>query len=123
MSATSRFVTLSSALSSALVAMAALCAPSVATAAPTLRHAQDLGATPAAQTVTASLVLKVRNPAALEAFVAQTQEPGPNYHRFLSVNEFTQQFAPSQGDISAITHYLHQYGITVTEVYADRLLI
>lgn len=123
MSATSRFVTLSRALSSALVAMAALCAPSVATAAPTLRHAQDLGATPAAQTVTASLVLKVRNPDALEAFVAQSQEPGPNYHRFLSVNEFTQQFAPSQGDIAAITHYLNQYGITVTEVYADRLLI
>lgn len=119
-----RSATISSALSSAFVALTALCAPSVATAAPTVRHAQDLGATPAAQTVTASLVLKVRNPDALETFVALSQEPGlPSYHRFLSVNEFTQQFAPSQGDIATITHYLEQFGITVTEVFADRLVI
>ena len=112
-------------LTSACVALAALGAPAAATAAPFSRNAQaqDLGATPAAQTVTASLVLKVRNPDALEAFVAQTQEPGPGFHKFLSVREFTNRFAPSASDISSITRFLNSFGITVTEVYADKLVI
>jgi len=117
--------TLSSAISSACVAVAALSAPSAATAAPFTPQApaQDLGATPAAQSVTASLVLKVRHPDALEAFVAQSQEPGPAFHKFLSLQQFTNLFAPSQSDISTITRYLKSFGITVTEVYADRLVI
>jgi len=117
--------TLSSAVSSACVALAALSAPSAATAAPLTPHAQaqDLGATPAAQTVTASLVLKVRNPGVLEAFVAHSQEPGPAFHKFLSLREFTTVFSPSSSDISTITRYLKSFGITVTEVYADRLVI
>jgi subtilase family serine protease len=113
-------------LSSACVALAALCAPSVAGATPILPHAQaqDVGATPAAETVTASLVLKVQHPDALETFVALSQEPGlPTFHRFLSVREFAQNFAPSQADIANITRYLNSFGITVDEVFADRLLI
>jgi len=110
------------ALSSAVIGLASLAAP--ATAAPLRAHAQDLGATPAAQTVTASIVLKVRSTDALEALVALTQEPGlPTFHHFLSVREFTDLFAPSQRDIATITGYLHSFGITVTEVLGDRLLI
>jgi len=108
------------------VALAALSAPSLAVARPMTRaaQAQDVGATPAAERVTASLVLKVRNPDALETFVALSQEPGfPGYHKFLSVREFAQLFSPSQGDIGTITRYLNSFGITVDEVYADRLLI
>jgi kumamolisin len=110
-------------LSSALIGLTAV-APSAATAAPIRAHAQDLGATPAAQTVTASIVLKVRSTDALEALVALTQEPGlPTFHHFLSVREFADLFAPSQRDIATITGYLAGFGITVTEVFADRLLI
>jgi subtilase family serine protease len=120
--------TLSVAISSSCVALATLCAPLVATAAPLSPRghaaAQDLGPTAAAETVTVSLVLKVRDPQGLEAFVANSQEPGQReFHRFLSVREFTQRFAPSQADITNITRFLRGFGITVDEVYADRLLI
>ena len=105
-------------------ALGALLAPSAASATPTLPLATDLGPSPAAETITVSLVLKVKHPDALEAFVAATQEPGSAaYHRFLSVNEFAALFSPSQTEINIITRFLNGFGITVNEVYADRLLI
>lgn len=118
-----RWVTRSLA-TSLYVAAATLLAPSAATAAPTLSAAQDLGPSPAAETITVSLVLKVKNIDALERFVAQSQEPGSSaYHRFLSVREFADRFAPSQVEIALIRRFLAGFGITVDEVYADRLLI
>lgn len=107
-------------------ALAALTAPALA--APSLRShkpaARDLGATAAAQQVTASIVLKVRSNDALEALAALQQEPNlPTFHRFLSTREFADVFSPSQQDIAVITGYLHSFGITITEVLGDRLLI
>lgn len=85
---------------------------------------QDLGPTAAAQTINASLVLKVRHPDLLETFVALSQDPTSfAFHRFLSLQDFTFLFSPSARDIATITKYLAQFDITVTEVYADRLLI
>ena len=112
-------------LSTALMGLAALVSP--ATAAPTLRphvQAQDLGPAAAADSVTASLVLKVKSPGALEALAALQQVPGlPFYHQFLSTSEFADLFAPSQRDIRTIKDYLASFGITVDEVYSNRLLI
>ncbi|HMG21134.1 MAG TPA: S53 family peptidase [Kofleriaceae bacterium] len=98
--------------------------PSTAGARPHLPAATDLGPTAAADTITVSLVLKVKHPELLENFVALTQEPGlPTYHKFLSVAEFAALFSPSQGEIATITKYLAGFGIAVNEVYADRLII
>ncbi|HVC21698.1 MAG TPA: S53 family peptidase [Vicinamibacterales bacterium] len=106
-----------------VLAVATLLAPLSAAPVPPAQ-AQDLGPTAASALVTASLVLKVRNPSALEADVEATQTPGtPGFRRFLSVPEFVQRFAPSQQDISIITQYLAGFGITVTDVYADHLVI
>ena len=91
---------------------------------PGKQAAQDLGPTAAAATVSASLVLKVRHPEELEAFVESTQDPRSfRYHRFLSLNEFVDRFAPDSRDIATITRYLHQFNIDVTEVYANHLLL
>jgi kumamolisin len=86
--------------------------------------ARDLGPTPPGQLVTASLVLKVRHPEGLERAVAATQDPrGGSYHRFLSVPQFVAQHAPSPADIASIERDLASFGIHVTEVYADQLLL
>lgn len=86
--------------------------------------AQDLGPTNGTQIVTSSLVLNVRNLGALESYVASTQNPNsPSYHQFLSLPAFVRNFAPSSAEIFAITQYLSSFGIQVTEVYADHLLI
>src|ERR1700755_1907235 len=116
----------SSAVAIAVAALlAGLGAPSTASASSRVHpDAQDAGATPSAEIVSSSLILKVKHPELLERFVALTQAPGlPTFHRFLSVREFTAQFAPSPGEIATITQYLSQFGITVSDVLADRLVI
>src|SRR5215470_11238378 len=86
-----------------LSSIVALAPASAAAAAP---DATDLGPTPAAQTVSASLVLKVKHPEILEGFVALTQEPLlPFYHRFLSLHDFVASFSPTSHDIATITSY------------------
>jgi kumamolisin len=92
--------------------------------AQTLTPGQDLGPTNGTQIVTSSLVLNVRNLDALESYVASTQNPNSgSYHRFLSLPEFVQNFAPGSEQISAVTQYLNSFGIQATEVYANNLLI
>jgi kumamolisin len=100
-------------------------AASVAAPLPVLgQGTQDIGPTNASQTVTASLVLKARHPELLEAYVASTQDPNsPSYHRFLSLPGFVSNFAPSSAQIFILTEYLKSFGIQVTDVYADHLLI
>ncbi|HWE28940.1 MAG TPA: protease pro-enzyme activation domain-containing protein, partial [Polyangia bacterium] len=99
-------------------------AATLALATPSAYADTDLGPTAATQTVTASLILKVRDPGALESFVASTQDPYDwQYHSFISVNEFVNRFAPSDRDIKTIERYLAANGITVTDVYADHLLL
>src|ERR1700757_3710190 len=85
---------------------------------------QDLGPTNGTQIVTSSLVLNARNLRALESYVASTQDPNSrSYHRFLSLPEFVSNFAPDSAQIAAVTQYLNSFGIQVTEVYADNLLV
>jgi kumamolisin len=85
---------------------------------------QDLGPTSGAQIVTGSLVLNVRNLDALESYVASTQDPNSvSYHKFLSVPEFVRNYAPDSAQIAAVTKYLNSFGIEVTEVYANNLLV
>jgi kumamolisin len=85
---------------------------------------QDLGPTDSSKMVTASLVLKVQHPDLLEAYVASTQDPNsPSYHRFVSLPDFVFRFAPKSSDIFILTQYLKLFGIQVTDIYADHLLI
>jgi kumamolisin len=91
---------------------------------PGRQQPQDLGPTAAAETISASLILKVRHPDQLEALVADTQDPhSRRYHDFLSLGEFVDRFAPDARDIAIITRYLHGFGITVDDVYPNRLLL
>lgn len=115
--------TAGSLLASSVAALALGAAPS-ASAAPLAPAATDLGPTAATDKITVSLVLKVKHPDQLEQFVALSQEPfSATYHRFLSTREFADLFAPSQAEIATIRRFLAGFGITVDEVYADRLLI
>jgi subtilase family serine protease len=91
---------------------------------PNSQPTQDLGPTTAAQTVTASLILKVRNPDGLEALVASTQDPrSSRFHQFLSLNDFVDGFAPDTRDIATLTRYLQGFGIVVNDVYPNHLLL
>jgi subtilase family serine protease len=109
---------------------AALCAAMVAAAAPAALAGrpgaapQDLGVTAADATQTVSIVLKVRRPEELDAFIAATVDPdSPLYHRFLTTEQFRAAFAPSREDIRRVTDYLKANGISVDEIYPNGLVI
>src|SRR5262245_42661794 len=87
-------------------------------------QAQDLGPTPSAEIVSASVILKVQKPDDLEALAAAVQDPDSSkFHRFVSLDEFVHRFAPNSSDIDKIVRYLNQFGIAVTEVYPNHLLL
>jgi kumamolisin len=68
--------------------------------------------------------LKTRNDIELDGLIARQQDPNSrDYQRFLSVEEFTQHFAPTQSQVDDVVKFLTLNGITVEEVYPNRLLI
>jgi uncharacterized protein (TIGR03437 family) len=57
----------------------------------------------------------------LERLLVEQQTPGsPNYHRWLTPEQFAQRFGPSDADIARITAWLQSQGLTVTSVARGR---
>lgn len=83
---------------------------------------RDAGPTDTSQLITTSIILNVTDPQGLANYVQATLTPGnPNYHRFLTVGQFRQRFAPSNRQIQQLVQYLESFGITVNKIYADNL--
>jgi subtilase family serine protease len=62
--------------------------------------------------------------AALQAFMQQQQTKGsPNYRKWLTADEFGQQYGVSQLDIDAVTGWLTSHGFTVNRVYPSGAMI
>jgi subtilase family serine protease len=84
----------------------------------------DLGDTNPTDVVSVSVIFKAQPMEQLEAFVQSTQDPwSPQYHHFLSVNQFARAFAPSQSAIARVSAYLASFGITAGPALADNLVL
>jgi hypothetical protein len=82
------------------------------------------GSLPLTQTMNLSIVLPLRNSAALNSLLSQIYDPSsPNYHRFLSVDEFTAQFGPTAEDYQTVVNFAKANGFTVTDQPANRLIV
>ncbi len=72
------------------------------------------------------LVLK-RSPdqqAALKTFMeGQQSKSSPNFHQWLTPEQFGQQYGVSDSDIQAVTSWLQTHGFTVNRVAAGKMLI
>ena len=85
---------------------------------------QDLGATAVDAPQTVSIVLQLHDVDKLERFIAHTVNPNSDeYRQFLSVEEFTERYAPSDADIQRVKKSLSALGITVNEVYKNHMVI
>jgi Pro-kumamolisin, activation domain/Bacterial Ig-like domain (group 3) len=61
---------------------------------------------------------------ALQAYMEQQQsKSSPNYHGWLSPQEFGAQYGPADADIQAVTDWLAQQGFTIGKVYAGKTII
>jgi len=67
--------------------------------------------------VTLNLGQSPAQKADLARLLVEQQTPGsPNYHRWLTPEQFAQRFGPSDADIGQITEWLRNQGLSVTEV-------
>jgi subtilase family serine protease len=94
---------------------------------PMARAEFDRGPAPASLPMEHMLLVLTRSAAqqaALETLLAQQQDrSSPNFHQWLTPEQFGQQFGPSDQDIQAITSWLQSNGFHVNEVAKGRTTI
>ncbi len=77
-------------------------------------RAQLIGQLPATQTLRFDIVLPLRDRAGLENFLQEVQDPtSPSHHQFLTPQEFTERFGPSQEDWDALVAFAKASGFEV----------
>jgi len=60
------------------------------------------------------VVLSVRDQGGLDRFLQEVYNPSsPNYRQFLTVEQFTEMFGPSQKDYDAVIRFAKANGFTV----------
>jgi uncharacterized repeat protein (TIGR01451 family) len=75
-------------------------------------------------TLTLSLGLPLRNQAALSNFLDQVNDlKSPNFHHYLTPQQFTEQFGPTEEDYQAVVEFAHKNGFRVTQRHANRMLL
>jgi subtilase family serine protease len=82
------------------------------------------GRLPTTQRLNLVIGLPYRNDAERTALLKSLYDPrSPNYHKFLSPDEFTKRFGPSEADYQAIIKFAHAAKLTVTRTEPGRVII
>ena len=85
-------------------------------------QARSVGQLPATQTLRLVLVLPLRNQAELDQFLKELYDPASaSYRKFLTVEEFTARFGPTQEDYAAAIDFAKRNGLTVAGTSRNRL--
>src|SRR5271169_1094005 len=91
------------------------------------RAQYDRGAAPASLPMNRILLVLQRSPsqeAALEQLLDQQQDrSSPNFHQWLTPQQFGQQFGPTDQDIQTITSWLQSHGFQVAQISNGRTVI
>jgi subtilase family serine protease len=115
-----------------VVALVSLLAVASAESQPAMtRHTRDvvvdgtvkmLGRMPATQTMRLVLTLPLRNQAELDDFLRDVYDPySPTFRQFLTVEQFTERFGPTQADYDLLTRFAEANGLTVVKTSPNRL--
>lgn len=77
-------------------------------------QAQAMGRLPSNQVLQLDLVLQLSDQAGLESFLKDLYDPtSPSYRHFLTPQEFTARFGPTQDDYDAVVRFAKTYGFQV----------
>jgi subtilase family serine protease len=88
------------------------------------QRAQYLSALPSNQKMALTIVLPLRNEAQLDALLSRLYDrSSSDYQKFLSVDEFTEQFGPTEADYQAVVDFATAKGLTVTGQTKNRLIV
>jgi subtilase family serine protease len=81
-----------------------------------------VGHLPATQSMRLVLVLPHRNQAELDDFLKELYDPhSASYRKFLTVEEFTARFGPSQEDYDSVIRFAEANGFTVVGTSRNRM--
>lgn len=83
-----------------------------------------LSALPGNTRLSLAISLPVRNQAALTTLLSQIYDPAsPQYHHYLTPEQFTEQFGPTRADYQAVAAFARARHLQVTATHANRLLL
>ena len=89
-----------------------------------MRTAHLVGAVTPGQTVPMALTLSLRDPKGLQDLIAKLYDPkSSEYGHFLTADQFTQRFGPTEADYQAVIDYARQQGFTVTGIHPNRTVL
>jgi|GEM_PF-372783 len=85
---------------------------------------QPLGRLPATTNLNLAIGLPVRNPAEFQDLLQQIYDPtSPTYRHFLTPEQFTERFGPTESDYQAVIAFAKASGFTVTATHPNRLVL
>jgi subtilase family serine protease len=87
-------------------------------------HLQAGGDVPATTRMDLAIGLPLRHRQELAGLLQQLYDPAsPNYHHYLTVEEFTERFGPTEQDYRKVLDFVAREGFTVTGRHPNRLLL
>ncbi len=86
--------------------------------------AKALGQMPASQTLRLTLTLPLRNQDELDQFIEDVYNPdSPSYHHFLTVEQFTAEYGPTEDDYNAVINFAEEHGLAVAATSPNRVTL
>ncbi|BDI28032.1 hypothetical protein CCAX7_000830 [Capsulimonas corticalis] len=91
---------------------------------PGVIRSQALGHMAQSTPLDLAVSLPVQNQSALTSLLQQIYDPqSPNYHHYLTTEEFNKTFAPTEAQYGAVIDYLKAHGFTVNATYGNRMVV
>lgn len=89
-----------------------------------LARLQPTGRLAASTQLRLAVGLPLRNAAALSGLLEQICNPASsNYHHWLTAEQFTERFGPTEQECQAVVDFLRARGLTVSSVHPNRLVL
>jgi uncharacterized repeat protein (TIGR01451 family) len=91
---------------------------------PVVAHLTPQGLLPATNELHLAISLPLRNEDGLNKLLREIYDPAStNYHRYLTPEQFTQQFGPTEQDYQTVINFARTNGLTVTATFPNRALV
>ena len=83
-----------------------------------------VGRLPATNRLTLAIGLPLRNTNALSKLLQDMYDPAsPQFHRYLTPEQFTEQFGPTRQDYDAVMQFAKSHGLEITATHSNRVLL
>src|SRR5215813_14125849 len=89
-----------------------------------IRNAIDRGPVDPAAIITVNVWLKLHNEQRLDRLaMEQKQKNSPNYHRWITEDQFDADYGPTRQEVDAVSHFLSAQDLTVLSVAENNLYV